>query len=406
MPEGDEPAVPEVDDLFAPPPEHDPLTASDDDLKLVWQAEDFVPDEPAPDTPAAEQDEGESGDEPTSDARTGPDPDDAAPDDDQDTGFGDHDHDEDPGFEPTGLEPVGFESPDEDPGAEDPGPGLLGGAGGWDSDEVVEPEPITLVPEGPEGDVPAADSGPTWDAFPVGPSAPAARLPGEVDDDDEVLELYAEAVELPGGIDHWDEPIVREERPRSRSEEADTESAVQEEASRPRLPRLVVAGLVVVGAIVVSLLLRSHVVQPFRSPTASMEPTIEVDELFVVNRLSYRLHEVNRGDVVVFDSPDDATEDTTGGRLVKRVVALEGEIIEARDGIVYVNDRALEEPYLQTGTQTGDIVRQVVPPDTVFVLGDNRADSEDSRVFGAVEEDSIVGRAALRIGPPSRIAGL
>jgi signal peptidase I len=173
---------------------------------------------------------------------------------------------------------------------------------------------------------------------------------------------------------------------------------------------------VIVGALVVALVVKTFLFQAFYIPSASMEPTLEKGDRVLVNKLSYDVHDVNRGDVVVFELPEDKIGPDGIKDLIKRVVGLPGDAIETRDGVVYVNDRRLDEPYLSDGTRTGDptngnnpaIDRQVVPDGTVFVMGDNRSNSHDSRYAdrGPIPIDSIVGRAFILVWPPGKIGSL
>jgi signal peptidase I len=166
--------------------------------------------------------------------------------------------------------------------------------------------------------------------------------------------------------------------------------------------------LVIVGAILVAVLVRTFLVQAFRIPSESMSPTLEKGDRVIVNRLSYKLHDVNRGDIVVFSRPPglpagaDQPED-----LIKRVIALPGETVQTKDGSIYIDNRKLNEPYLPKGTSSRDIDTPVtVPAGHVWVMGDNRANSADSRVFGPIDTDTIVGRAFLRIWPLNRLGTL
>jgi signal peptidase I len=173
---------------------------------------------------------------------------------------------------------------------------------------------------------------------------------------------------------------------------------------------------VIVGALVVALVVKTFLFQAFYIPSASMEPTLEEGDRVLVNKVSYDVHDVNRGDVIVFEL--DAEDIGPDGikDLIKRVIGLPGDTIESRDGVVYVNDRALDEPYLAEGTITGDpndaqnpqIERQTVPEGHVFVLGDNRSNSADSRYpyRGPIPIDSIVGRAFLLVWPPGDVGTL
>jgi signal peptidase I len=192
---------------------------------------------------------------------------------------------------------------------------------------------------------------------------------------------------------------------------------------------LVETALMVVTAVVIAVLLRGFVAQAFRIPSSSMETQLLVGDRVVVSRLAYDLHEPRRGDVIVFDCPPGAgcaqqeerglaakVVDTVLESLllrqprveefIKRVVALPGESVQGRDGSVWINGRRLVEPYLPSGTVTSDFGPVTVAEERVWVMGDNRANSSDSRVFGQVEVDTIVGRAVLRVWPPTRVAFL
>ena len=173
---------------------------------------------------------------------------------------------------------------------------------------------------------------------------------------------------------------------------------------------------VIVGALVVALIVKTFLFQAFYIPSASMEPTLEKGDRVLVNKLSYDLHDVNRGDVIVFElDPEEVGPDGIKD-LIKRVIGLPGDVIETRDGVVYINDRALDEPYLADGMVTGDpedgqnppIPRQTVPDGHVFVLGDNRSNSQDSRYAarGPIPIDTIVGRAFILVWPPGDIGSL
>ncbi len=159
--------------------------------------------------------------------------------------------------------------------------------------------------------------------------------------------------------------------------------------------------VIVLGALCMALVVKTFLIQAFYIPSLSMSPTLEVDDRVLVNKLSYDLHDVNRGDVVVFHSPRQSGEVKD---LIKRVVGLPGDTVESRNGHLVVNGRTLEEPYLQPSEQTDDLERVSIPSGHVFVMGDNRGDSMDSRVFSAIDEDLIVGRAFVRVWPLPDVA--
>ncbi len=155
---------------------------------------------------------------------------------------------------------------------------------------------------------------------------------------------------------------------------------------------------ILVGALVVALVVTRFLIQAFFIPSLSMFPTLDVDDRVLVNKLSYDLHEVNRGDLVVFERPASEAESDIRD-LIKRVVALEGETVESRDGQLYVNDEPLDEPYLAPGVETNGVEATTIPPGHVFVMGDNRGDSRDSRFFGPLPEELIIGRAFVKVWP-------
>ena len=198
---------------------------------------------------------------------------------------------------------------------------------------------------------------------------------------------------------------------------ADADDAVEAETSSQRRLR---SGLewaaVVIGALVVALVVKTFLFQAFYIPSASMEPTLSKGDRVLVNKISYDLHDVHRGDVIVFELDADEVGPDGIKDLIKRVIGLPGDVIETRDGAVYVNDQAIDEPYLAEGTVTGDpqdsqnpaIERQTVPDGHVYVLGDNRSNSADSRYpdRGPIEIDNIVGRAFVLVWPPADVGTL
>lgn len=184
--------------------------------------------------------------------------------------------------------------------------------------------------------------------------------------------------------------------------------------TRNRLRTTVEWLLVIGGALLVALLVRTFFIQAFWIPSDSMEPTLHKGDRVLVNKLSYQFNDVGRGDVVVFkrpeaarsSNPDDDIED-----LIKRVVGLPGDVLKTVDGEVYVNDEPLPEDYLPEGTRTVMPSGQDMPPTTIpeghyFMMGDNRGNSQDSRYFGAIDGDLIVGRAFVRIYPLGDLGGL
>jgi signal peptidase I len=202
--------------------------------------------------------------------------------------------------------------------------------------------------------------------------------------------------------------------------EADTTKAsARAEAGRPpkssgssnRTLRVVVEWIILIfSAAAIAVLIKTFLFQAFYIPSESMKPTLNVGDRVLVNKVSYRMHDVHRGDIVVFETPPKA-KDASGKikDLVKRVIALPGETLDTRDGRVFINGHVLNEPYLQNGVKTcapnsppptcADLPATKIPAGDVFVMGDNRTASKDSRYFDAIKESSIVGRVFVRIWP-------
>lgn len=175
---------------------------------------------------------------------------------------------------------------------------------------------------------------------------------------------------------------------------------------RARRRRLLEWPFLVAFSLLAALLLRTFVVQTFYIPSQSMHDTLLEGDRVLVNKLAYHLHNINRGDVIVFRRPVNL--DIPDNDLIKRVIGLPGDRLEARNGAVYVNGRLLTEPYIQRDCTKGtlDLPPTVVPAGYIFVMGDNRCDSTDSRIFGPIKESLVVGRAFVLIWPPGRIGWL
>jgi signal peptidase I len=161
---------------------------------------------------------------------------------------------------------------------------------------------------------------------------------------------------------------------------------------------------------VLVLVLRNFVIASFYIPSASMEPTLhgcptcEPDRV-MVDKLSYRFSSVGRKDVIVFDRPPKLP--VNDQELIKRVIGLPGETVSAHAGKVYIGNTPLNEPYVNPRCQgTVAFAPVIIPPRQYFVMGDNRCDSSDSRVFGPIRLSSIVGRAFAVVWPVKRMHGL
>lgn len=154
--------------------------------------------------------------------------------------------------------------------------------------------------------------------------------------------------------------------------------------------------LVIVASVIV-LPIRYFLFQPFIVKGESMVPNFKPGDYLIVNEISYRFSSPQRGDVIVFDYPKDKSQ-----RFIKRIIGLPNETVEIKDGKVTIYDKnsfVLKEEYLSEGLKTEGDIKAVLGPDEYFVLGDNRSYSYDSRSWGTVPRNYIIGKASLRILP-------
>ncbi len=148
-------------------------------------------------------------------------------------------------------------------------------------------------------------------------------------------------------------------------------------------------------AVVLAVLIRMFVLQPFYIPSGSMEPTLMINDRIIVSKISYRLHEPERGDIVVFKFPLDTKRD-----FVKRLIAKGGETVEIRDSKLYINNKLVPEKYLPEGLVMNEDFGPVrVPEDSYLMMGDNRNNSDDSRKWGPLPKDLIIGKAVMIYWP-------
>ena len=172
-------------------------------------------------------------------------------------------------------------------------------------------------------------------------------------------------------------------------------SPVTEAEPQPSMSWMMLRELIetIVLSLVIFLLIR-QVVQNYRIESHSMEPSFYEGEFILVNKLAYRLGAPERGDVLVFHNPGNPDED-----YIKRIIGLPGDTVEIRDGDVIINGKILDEPFPHRETPSTPFEQIVIEPDHLFVIGDNRPSSSDSRVFGQLSEDLVVGKAWLRVWP-------
>jgi signal peptidase I len=170
------------------------------------------------------------------------------------------------------------------------------------------------------------------------------------------------------------------------------------------------------GAVLIVLALKAWVVNPYRIPSSSMEPTLHCarpapdcearfSDRVLANRFVYHFRKPKRGEIIVFKTPPEAKARCgAGGTFVKRLIGLPGEHISERDGIVYVNGQQLVEPYIKPERRDHEQPREwTVPKGDYFFMGDNRSESCDSRVWGPVPRQNLIGEVFFVYWPPNRI---
>ncbi|MFH1834081.1 MAG: signal peptidase I [bacterium] len=209
----------------------------------------------------------------------------------------------------------------------------------------------------------------------------------------------------PGGRDEQSEPppesatgsVARSRADgKKRSRAADTPKK-----KRTPLGTVVEIVVIVAGAFAIAMLVQFFLVKPFTIHQVSMEPTLMDGDRILLNRVVYRFRDPRHGDVVVFHSPVRDGED-----LVKRVVGVAGDRVAIRDGSLYLNGLTQEEPYLLEQSFRGGLRETKIPAGHVFVMGDNRNNSGDSRLFGPITVDSIIGGAFVIYWPISHWGGV
>ena len=167
--------------------------------------------------------------------------------------------------------------------------------------------------------------------------------------------------------------------------------------------------VVIFIALSAALLVRMYVLQQYYISGPSMESTLFENDRVLVNKLSYRLHDIRHGDVIVFDRVTSNGASVAHDDLIKRVIGLSGDKVEIKSCVVYVNGAALKEPYLDKGNLSQVILEDrcrqpnmasvAVTAGQIFVMGDNRPESFDSRSFGTISESLVVGRAFIVVWP-------
>lgn len=156
--------------------------------------------------------------------------------------------------------------------------------------------------------------------------------------------------------------------------------------------------LLILAAVVAAWLIKTFLFQPFYIPTPSMDPTLQVSDRVLVSKLAYRFGQPKPGDIVVFAAPHEANRD-----FIKRVIAIEGQKVQIKKGEVFVNGKLRGEPQVRKDHDLSNYGPVTIPKDSIFVMGDNRANSFDSRFFGPLSEKKLVGKAFLIYWPIDRL---
>ena len=155
--------------------------------------------------------------------------------------------------------------------------------------------------------------------------------------------------------------------------------------------------------LVIFFVIQMFVAQPYQVKQESMENTLMPDQFVLVDKLTPQFSEYHRGDVIVFNPPPGWTQDSSGAPFIKRVIGIGGDSVDIHGGHVFVNGVQISEPYIFNGQPTelpgGGSKKWTLGPDQLFVMGDHRQASEDSRQFGPIDKSTVVGRAWIRYWP-------
>ncbi|RJQ54500.1 MAG: signal peptidase I [Actinobacteria bacterium] len=273
----------------------------------------------------------------------------------------------------------------------------------YDAGYYDHPDPSRAVPEDPSrppiasdaSHVQAAPQSPTWQPAPAPRSESDARLAAGQEPQQPQLEWWQQP---PPAV----EPQYSQASPQSPPFELVSDFAQDEPRERFSFWRwLWEAAVLVVLAFAIAFVIKAFVVQPFFIPSGSMEPTLMPGDRVLVSKFIYRFREPQAGDVVVFAAPNDSQDRD----FIKRIVAVEGQTVEVRDGVLFVDGKQQKDNWAssQDHSSYGPLT---LSDDNVFVMGDNRTNSSDSRVFGPFDRDRILGEAFVIYWPLNRLRSI
>lgn len=277
--------------------------------------------------------------------------------------------------------------------------------------EPVEAEPVEAEPLEAEADEADAEP-PTWQRNLGDTALPYFLVENDTPEPEEPV---LPAVTATSSVEDLRATLVRP-MPKAAAEPKPPASIARTLAEIPVL--LVVAA-------VIAFLVKTFLAQAYYIPSGSMLPQLQINDRVVVTKLAYKAHDPRRGDIIVFDDPRPGASNGNGDEgllrkvgegigivqpstdeFIKRVIGLPGETVEGKHGHVYINGHRLIEPYLKPSVVTSDFAPVKVQQGKLWVMGDNRTGSADSRVFGQIKINTIVGRAMVKVWPFDHISFL
>ncbi len=192
------------------------------------------------------------------------------------------------------------------------------------------------------------------------------------------------------------------------SKESKTTIKPQETPQKDRIWQSITENTLTMAiAIAIALVIRVFIAEPRYIPSESMYPTLVTGDRLIIEKVSYKFNPVNRGDIIVFQPPQKLLIQgyQANQAFIKRAIATSGETVKIEDGIVYINQQPLKENYIAQ-MPNYKLIDVTVPEGKLFVMGDNRNNSNDSHIWGFLPQDKIIGRAVFRFWPLNRIGNV